>query len=225
VFNALDFGLPQKRERVFIVGFRDERDKLNFKWPEKSKKSKTLDDILEKDIDKKYYASDLIVNKRLAKKEKTNETTIWHENKAGNVSVYPYSCALRAGASYNYLLVNGERRLTEREMLRLQGFPESFKIICNYTQTRKQVGNSLPVPIATAVISGTLKALDGKENAKEKENENKNETGKENENKKERKEKWTTYQLKNDLILCGRLNRIKTKAPNCVSSNYSNNLA
>lgn len=45
----------------------------------------------------------------------TPKTTpsIWNENKSGNVSSYPYSCALRAGASYNYLLVNGERRLTE----------------------------------------------------------------------------------------------------------------
>jgi len=49
-------------------------------------------------------------------------------------------------------LVNGERRLTPREMLRLQGFPDSYKIVCNYSQTRKQAGNSLPVPVAQAVL-------------------------------------------------------------------------
>jgi DNA (cytosine-5)-methyltransferase 1 len=156
VFNALNFGLPQKRERVFIVGFKEN---LNFQWPEPNYKMKSLDDILEKNIDTKYYVSDRIRQKRLEKQSVTKETTIWHENKSGNISAYPYSCALRAGASYNYLLVNGERRLTSREMLRLQGFPDSFKITCCYTQARKQAGNSLPVPVAEAVISKLLYAM------------------------------------------------------------------
>jgi DNA (cytosine-5)-methyltransferase 1 len=81
---------------------------------------------------------------------------IWHENKAGHISAYPYSCTLRAGASYNYLLVNGKRRLTPREMLRLQGFPEAFKIISTDSQTRKQAGNSLPVNVAFAVIDQVI---------------------------------------------------------------------
>jgi DNA (cytosine-5)-methyltransferase 1 len=113
---------------------------------------KPLIEILEKKVPQKYFVSDHIRKKRLEKQKPTKEITIWHENKAGNISAYPFSCALRAGASYNYLLVNGERRLTSREMLRLQGFPEEFKIISSYTQTRKQVGNSLPVPVAQAVI-------------------------------------------------------------------------
>jgi DNA (cytosine-5)-methyltransferase 1 len=156
VLNAIDFGLPQKRERVFIVGFKNY---LNFEWPKKNIKMKSLDEILEENVAKKYYASEKIKNKRLALKDKPNETTIWHENIAGNIGIYPYSCALRAGASYNYLLINGERRLTEREMLRLQGFPEEFRIVCNYTQTRKQVGNSLPVPVASSVLTNLLSAL------------------------------------------------------------------
>jgi DNA (cytosine-5)-methyltransferase 1 len=156
VFNALNFGLPQKRERVFIVGFREDAP---FEWPKGTALSKTLDDVLEKKVDKKYFVSEAILQKRLSKRARTKETTIWHENIAGNISAYPYSCALRAGASYNYLLVNGERRLTEREMLRLQGFPDSFKIVCNYSQTRKQAGNSLPVPIADAVIDHVIKTL------------------------------------------------------------------
>ena len=156
VLNAIDFGLPQKRERVFIVGFKNN---LNFDWPKMNIKMKSLDDILDDQVDNKYYASKKIKNKRLSMKNKPNETTIWHENIAGNISIYPYSCALRAGASYNYLLVNGERRLTEREMLRLQGFPEGFKIVCNYTQTRKQAGNSLPVPVASSVLTNLLSAI------------------------------------------------------------------
>jgi len=157
VLNAINFGLPQKRERVFIVGFRQP---LFFNWPDEKIPMKPLSDILEKNVPKKYYASEHIRQKRLNKHKKLQIPTIWHENKAGHISVYPFSCALRAGASYNYLLVDGERRLTSREMLRLQGFPETFKMVCNYTQTRKQAGNSLPVPVAQAVIEQVFKAYD-----------------------------------------------------------------
>jgi len=149
IFNALDFGLPQKRERVFIVGFKKP---CSFDWPKGGVQMTPLKNILEKNVSEQYYASTYIRNNRLRKQKPTTEPTIWHENKAGHISAYPFSCALRAGASYNYLLVNGERRLTEREMLRLQGFPDSFKIACNYSQTRKQAGNSLPVPMAKAIL-------------------------------------------------------------------------
>jgi DNA (cytosine-5)-methyltransferase 1 len=66
---------------------------------------------------------------------------------------------MRAGASYNYLLVDGKRRMTEREMLRLQGFPDSYKIVCRYAETRKQAGNSVAVPCIQAVIGEVLSAL------------------------------------------------------------------
>jgi len=149
IFNALNFGLPQKRERIFIVGFKTP---CAFEWPKGGVPMRPLREILEKRVPEEFYASDYIRKRRFAKHAPTKEPTIWHENKAGHISAYPYSCALRAGASYNYLLVNGERRLTPREMLRLQGFPDSFEIVCNYSQTRKQAGNSLPVPIAKAVL-------------------------------------------------------------------------
>lgn len=150
ILNALDFGLPQKRERIFIVGFKKA---CSFDWPKGDIPMISLKDILEENVSEQYYASLRIRMNRLKKQRPTKEPTIWHENKAGHISAYPFSCALRAGASYNYLLVNGERRLTMREMLRLQGFPDSFKIVCNYSQTRKQVGNSLPVPVAKAVLN------------------------------------------------------------------------
>ncbi len=149
VLNALDFGLPQKRERIFIVGFKKA---CSFDWPKGGIPMIPLQKILEKNVPDQYYASEYIRKNRLKKHKPTKEPTIWHENKAGHISAYPFSCALRAGASYNYLLVNGERRLTIREMLRLQGIPDSFKIACNYGQTRKQAGNSLPVPVAKAVL-------------------------------------------------------------------------
>lgn len=159
VLNALRFGLPHKRERVFIVGFRQP---IDYSWPTGNVVMKPLSEILENDVPKFYYASEQIRNNRLQKYKKavSKEPTIWHENKAGNISAYPFSCALRAGASYNYLLVNGERRLTEREMLRLQGFPDSFKLVCNYSETRKQTGNSVAIPCVVAILRSMLEVTD-----------------------------------------------------------------
>lgn len=157
VLNALDYGLPQKRERVFIVGFYKP---MEFIWPKKIKKIKPLSKILETNIDKKYLASEYIKKRRMNKHESKYYPSIWHENKSGHISSYPYSCALRAGASHNYLLVNGERRLTPREMLRLQGFPDSFKIVVPDGQTRKQAGNAVPVNLVKAVLESLLPILE-----------------------------------------------------------------
>lgn len=157
VLNALDFGLPQKRERVFIVGLLGPS---LFEFPETSLPMKPLEDVLEPDsvVDRRFWASDYIRNKRRRTHQAKAKPSIWHENKAGHISSYPYSCALRANASHNYLLVDGKRRLTPREMLRLQGFPEDFKIVCTARQTRTQAGNALPVPVAKAVILSALRA-------------------------------------------------------------------
>lgn len=157
VLNSLGFGLPQKRERIWIVGLRNSKI---FVWPDGGKKMKPLSEILEKDVPAKFTASEAIQKKRLKSYTPTVPgDLIWHENKAGHISAYPYSCTLRAGASYNYLLVNGKRRLTPREMLRLQGFPDSFKIACSDSQTRKQAGNSLPVNVAFAVLDQVFTQL------------------------------------------------------------------
>ncbi|MBI4389949.1 MAG: DNA (cytosine-5-)-methyltransferase [Nitrospinae bacterium] len=156
VLNALDFGLPQKRERVFLAGFREP---MRFPWPEGTPHRLTLADVLEKDVDEKFYASAKIREKRRRSHKSETVPSIWHENKSGNVSSYPYSCALRAGASYNYLLVDGERRLTPREMLRLQGFPDSFKLACPDGQTRKQAGNAVPVNVVAAILEKLVPIL------------------------------------------------------------------
>lgn len=158
VLNALKFGLPQKRERVFIVGFKDAGAFSNFEWREGGAPMIPLKEILEKRVAQKHFCSDRIRESRWSRLKPISEPTIWHENKAGHISAYPYSCALRAGASYNYLLVDGERRLTPREMLRLQGFPDSFQIVCNDSQTRKQAGNSVPVNLVRAVAQQVFEA-------------------------------------------------------------------
>lgn len=162
ILNALDFGLPHKRERVFIVGFQQD---YAFQFPQKSLSDRqlTLHDILEPEelIDSRYLTSPYIQEKRqqAVSGKKIFTPSVWHENKGGNVSILPFSCALRASASFNYLLVNGKRRLTPREQLRLQGFPETFQIFGNQTNIRKLTGNSVAVPVISAVAHAMLEAI------------------------------------------------------------------
>lgn len=160
VLNALDFGVPQKRERIIIVGFIDDVDFV-FPEPIDESKRKKLSDILEKKVDKKYYVRDEIRKSRLERlKDKDYpKPYISHENIAGTITPHPYSSALRAGASANYILINDERRPTERELLRIQGFPESFKIVLPYGKIKKQTGNSVAVPMIKAVAEEMIKSL------------------------------------------------------------------
>lgn len=166
VLNALDFGLPQKRERVIIVGFLDKTDCENFTF-DIPHTPYNLADILESDenVDPALFASDHILVKRRERTVDKNVfyPSIWHENKAGNISVLDYSCALRTGASYNYLLVNGVRRPTSRELLRLQGFPEKFKIAVSHQDIRRQTGNSVAVPMIRMVATKINEIINRKE--------------------------------------------------------------
>ena len=159
VLNALDYGLPQKRERVIIVGFKEN---YPFGFPEPVKKRISLKDIIEdhSKVDKKYFASEHIMKKRMEKikGKPTPKPSIWHENKGGNIGVHEFSCALRAGASYNYLLVDGIRRLTPRQQLLLQGFPDDFKIISEI-YIGKLAGNSVPVSLIREVAKSMAKAI------------------------------------------------------------------
>lgn len=160
VLNALDYGVPQKRERIIIVGFKDNVP-FSFPKPVPMSERKTLKDILETDVDEKYYVKERIRDSRLMRLKDPNypKPYISHENMAGSITPHPYSSCLRAGASANYILINDERRPTEREMLRIQGFPDDFKIVVSYGHIKHQTGNSVAVPVIKAVAKQMIKAL------------------------------------------------------------------
>ena len=168
ILNALDYGVPQRRERIIIVGFLNDVE-FDFPKPIAISERKTLEDILEPVVDSKYYVRDKIRLSRLERIKDKNypRPYISHENMAGSITPHPYSSALRAGASANYILINDERRPTERELLRIQGFPDSYKIVVPYGKIKKQTGNSVAVPVIKAVANEmvrALKAYDKKEN-------------------------------------------------------------
>ena len=108
--NALDFGVPQKRERIVIVGFQDD---VPFDFPEAipDGEKKTLADILESNVDPKYYVRPAIRDARLAKLKDPEypKPYVSHENMAGSITPRPYSAALRSGASANYILIDGRK--------------------------------------------------------------------------------------------------------------------
>lgn len=162
VFNSLHFGVPQKRERIYIVGFKEN---LHFNFPRPLGYYRPLEEVLQNDEDvpENYFISEHLREKRFnALKKNPPFPSIWHENIGGNISALPYSCALRAGGSYNYLVVNGVRRLTSREMLRLQGFPDTFIINIPYSQLRKVAGNSVTVPVIKSIAEELIKTLNEK---------------------------------------------------------------
>lgn len=160
VLDALDYGVPQKRERIFIVGFLDDV-KFEFPKPVPVSERKTLASILEDKVDGRYYVKERIRESRLQRLKDKNypKPYISHENIAGSITPHPYSSALRAGASANYILINDERRPTERELLRIQGFPDSYKIVVPYGKVKKQTGNSVAIPVIKAVAEEMIKAL------------------------------------------------------------------
>ena len=162
VLNALDYGVPQKRERIIICGFREKVD-FEFPPPIPREERKTVADIIDADADqdKSLFVKPSIRKSRIERlKDKAfPRPYISHENVAGSITPHTFSCALRAGASANYILINDERRPSAREMLRIQGFPDEFKIVVNYGQIKHQTGNSVAVPVIRAVAERVVEKL------------------------------------------------------------------
>ncbi|HZZ14543.1 MAG TPA: DNA (cytosine-5-)-methyltransferase [Candidatus Sulfotelmatobacter sp.] len=154
--------VPQHRERVFILGFREPR---SFQWPRFGDRGPVLKDILDKRVPEKYTLSDHLWNylQRYAEKHKAAG------NGFGFGLISPEGIARTLSARYykdgSEILVpqpkRNPRRLTPRECARLMGFPESFKIPVSDTQAYKQFGNSVVVPMIARLAKQLVKSLEG----------------------------------------------------------------
>jgi DNA (cytosine-5)-methyltransferase 1 len=173
ILNAKDFGVPQNRERIFIVGInRDKVGDVGFNFPEPLGVVTKLGDILEKRVDEKYTLSDrLWAGHQRRKLEHQRKGNGFGYSLFTSKSTYTSTISARYYKDGSEILIEQKgknpRRLTPREAARLQGFPESFVIPVSDGQAYKQFGNSVAVPVLTAVAERMIEILDDPSSAPE----------------------------------------------------------
>lgn len=157
ILNTANHGIPQTRNRTFIVCFANHE--AEFKFPEEEELQLTMQDLLEENVDQKYFLSDKIIPTILS------EGTGGYRAKA-EIDL-PIARPLTAtmhkmhrASQDNYVTDNGRiRRLTPREAARLQGFPEEFRIPVSDTQAYRQFGNAVTVAVSNKVAEQVRVAL------------------------------------------------------------------
>lgn len=182
VLNSKDFGVPQNRERIYIVAFRDDLNVGEFRFPDGTDDTKTIRDIMDTaPIPSKYYLSDVYVD--TLRKHRERHEAAGHgfgyvirdiDGIAGTIV-----CG-GMGREGNLIIdhrehsmiptthikgkINEEdiRKMTPREWARLQGFPDSYKLKLADTHLYKQFGNSVTVSVIEAIARNIKEVLDGK---------------------------------------------------------------
>lgn len=158
ILNSADFGVPQTRNRTYIVCFANQA--ADFEFPRTQKLDKTLQDLLESDVDNKYFLSDRILPTILS------EGTGGYKAKSEiDLKIARPLCATMAkmhrACQDNYVTQKGRiRRLTPRECARLQGFDDSFVIPVSDSQAYKQFGNAVTVNVSKAVAQSVKETLE-----------------------------------------------------------------
>lgn len=156
VINSKKFGVPQNRERIYIVGFDK---KVDFKFPIGNKEKKltevidysleknTISLILDKNIEThlknhKKYLEIKDLEYLLAYEVRKSRSTFRFDNLSPTLTA-----KMGTGGNNVPVLVNQKRKLSTDECLQIQGYPKNFKIKPNYSQSYKQIGNSVSVPV------------------------------------------------------------------------------
>ena len=170
VLNSMTHSnVPQNRERLFIVGFRDASKCQAFQFPEKQKLTKTIDDLLRhEEAKERHFYTDRFDCYEQIKRELKSEETLYQwrrqyvrENKS---NVCPTLTANMGSGGHNVpLLKHGTkiRKLTPRECGLFQGFPENFKLPAGMAESRlyHQFGNSVTVPLISRIAHQIAKVL------------------------------------------------------------------
>lgn len=159
ILNSADYGVPQTRNRTYIVCFANANAEYSFPGKRKLPNELTLHSILEPEVDPKYFLSDKILPTILS-----NGTGGYHAKSEIDLKIARPLCATMAkmhrACQDNYVTQNGRiRRLTPRECARLQGFDDTFAIPVSDCQAYKQFGNAVTVNVSRAVAESVRRSL------------------------------------------------------------------
>jgi DNA (cytosine-5)-methyltransferase 1 len=174
VLNAMEHGnIPQNRERIYIVGFLDEKQYNKFEFPKEIPLTKELSDIIDfhTKLNEKYYYTPGkykggIYEKLVEAMDDNRAVYQWRrhyvrKNKSG---VVPTLTANQGMGGHNVCLImtdNGIRKMTPHECFNTQGFPETFKLPVNMAESRlyKQAGNSVCVSVIKRIADKVVTAI------------------------------------------------------------------
>lgn len=180
VLNSKNFGVPQNRERIYIVAFRKDIAPERFAFPEKTDDTKIIKDILEEsEVSSKYYLSNAYLEslKRHKERHALKGNGFGYEIRDIDSIAGAIVCG-GMGRERNLIVdkrltdfkpvthIKGEinreyiRKMTPREWARLQGFPDDFKLVVADTHLYKQFGNSVTVPVIRAIAERIKKELE-----------------------------------------------------------------
>jgi len=168
VLNSMEYGnIPQNRERVYIVGFKNKDYSYKFEFPNPIKLTVKITDLLENNVPEKYYYNGKPLFEKLKSSVKEEEKVYqWRrqyvrENKSG---VCPTLTANMGTGGHNVPIIkdrNGIRKLTPRECFRIQGFPKNYLLPkISDSALYKQAGNSVSVPVIEAVARQMMKVME-----------------------------------------------------------------
>ena len=180
VLNSKDFGVPQNRERIYIVAFRNDIDSSGFQFPIGNDSETKIKDIIEEQVvSVKYYLSTTYLEtlKRHKERHEARGNGFGYEIRDINGQAGAIVCG-GMGRERNLIVDNrlkdftpvthikgevnrqGIRKMTPREWARLQGFPDSFKLELADTHLYKQFGNSVTVNVIEAIAEEIRKVLE-----------------------------------------------------------------
>ncbi|MDO4224344.1 MAG: DNA cytosine methyltransferase [Bergeyella zoohelcum] len=162
ILRARDFGLPQNRERIYIVGFLDKN--IQFEFPKPTNEPTKVGDILENEVDEKYTISDrLWAGHQRRKQENKLKGKGFGYGIVNENSEYTNTISARYYKDGSEILVEQKgknpRKLTPREAARLQGFPDDFIIPVSDNQAYQQFGNSVAINVVEQVAKQIIKHL------------------------------------------------------------------
>lgn len=181
VLNSKNFGVPQNRERIYIVAFRNDifSNKKEFEFPTAANNTKTIRDIIEENpVSAKYYLSEQYLNTLILHKQKQQQKGNGYGYEIKNMDDIANTIVCGGMGKERNLIIDkrqtalipttnikgkinkdGIRKMTPREWARLQGFPDTYKLPVSDTQLYKQFGNSVTVPVIYEIAKNIKKIL------------------------------------------------------------------